>query len=279
MSGAGGPSRRPAWPPSRRSSGRPATTRCCATPCWRTCTAPSSTRWRRPRRTGSCSTTSAAPTTSSPGGSVAAGRRSATPCGCSTCPRPSSAGWPRACSAPATPGPCSASPTPSAQDRLAGRVVSEGISVRGLEELVAVGEHGEDDDQPRVRSARPTAPGLLGAGRPAQRPARHPGQGGPGPLQGPDQHRVRLAERPGADRRRDRPAQPGRQADLATSRQIALSTKRQERLGVPAARAARRRARSAFSSASSSAARSGVGAVPPREAGSHQEPGGCSSAG
>ena len=52
------------------------------------------------------------------------------------------------------------------QDRLAGRVVSEGISVRGLEELVAVGETGGDDDEagPRVRSARPTAPGLAELG-------------------------------------------------------------------------------------------------------------------
>ncbi len=50
---------------------------------------------------------------------------------------------------------------PAAQDRLAGRVVSEGISVRGLEELVAVGEHGQDeDDQPKVRAPRPSAPGL-----------------------------------------------------------------------------------------------------------------------
>ena len=50
---------------------------------------------------------------------------------------------------------------PAGQDRLAGRVVSEGISVRGLEELVAVGEVGKDDtEEPRVRHARPTAPGL-----------------------------------------------------------------------------------------------------------------------
>ncbi len=48
----------------------------------------------------------------------------------------------------------------SSQDRLAGRVVSEGISVRGLEELVAVGELGEEDEGPRVRAPRPTAPGL-----------------------------------------------------------------------------------------------------------------------
>jgi len=54
---------------------------------------------------------------------------------------------------------------PNRQDRLAGRVVSEGISVRGLEELVAVGELGdEDEDRPRVRSARPIAPGLAELG-------------------------------------------------------------------------------------------------------------------
>ena len=56
---------------------------------------------------------------------------------------------------------------PGGQDRLAGRVVSEGISVRGLEELVAVGEVGASDDDgagPRVRSARPTAPGLAELG-------------------------------------------------------------------------------------------------------------------
>ena len=47
----------------------------------------------------------------------------------------------------------------AAQDRLAGRVVAEGISVRGLEEIVAVGSH---DSQARVptRRHKPTAPGL-----------------------------------------------------------------------------------------------------------------------
>ncbi|SDS87546.1 chromosome partitioning protein, ParB family [Nocardioides scoriae] len=50
---------------------------------------------------------------------------------------------------------------PGVQDKLAGRVVSEGISVRGLEEIVAVGDHGgSDDDGPRVRTSRPSAPGL-----------------------------------------------------------------------------------------------------------------------
>lgn len=50
-------------------------------------------------------------------------------------------------------------PDSEAQDRLAQRVVAEGISVRALEEIVALG----DDDSgvaPRRTVARPTAPGL-----------------------------------------------------------------------------------------------------------------------
>ncbi|HEY2878783.1 ParB/RepB/Spo0J family partition protein [Nocardioides sp.] len=47
---------------------------------------------------------------------------------------------------------------PDLQDRLAARVVSEGISVRGLEEIVAVGETASKDTQ--VRRRKPTAPGL-----------------------------------------------------------------------------------------------------------------------
>jgi ParB family chromosome partitioning protein len=50
-------------------------------------------------------------------------------------------------------------PDAAAQDRLAGRVVAEGISVRGLEELVAVGELGENQ-APRPRRAKPTAPAV-----------------------------------------------------------------------------------------------------------------------
>ena len=48
---------------------------------------------------------------------------------------------------------------PDLQDRLAGRVVAEGISVRGLEEIVAVGER-RRRPSPRVRRRKPTAPGL-----------------------------------------------------------------------------------------------------------------------
>ncbi|WP_372727233.1 ParB/RepB/Spo0J family partition protein [Nocardioides sp.] len=44
------------------------------------------------------------------------------------------------------------------QDRLAQRVVAEGISVRGLEEIVAVGETG--GPAPRTVRRKPTAPGL-----------------------------------------------------------------------------------------------------------------------
>ena len=45
------------------------------------------------------------------------------------------------------------------QDRLAQRVVAEGISVRGLEEIVAVGPDGAPT--PRVTRRKPTAPGLV----------------------------------------------------------------------------------------------------------------------
>ncbi|MEJ7833079.1 MAG: ParB/RepB/Spo0J family partition protein [Nocardioides sp.] len=47
---------------------------------------------------------------------------------------------------------------PDLQDRLAQRVVAEGISVRGLEEIVAVGDHGRPEQ--RTQRRRPTAPGL-----------------------------------------------------------------------------------------------------------------------
>jgi ParB family chromosome partitioning protein len=43
-------------------------------------------------------------------------------------------------------------PDGDAQDRLAGRVVAEGISVRGLEELVAVGELGSAETATRRRT-------------------------------------------------------------------------------------------------------------------------------
>jgi ParB family chromosome partitioning protein len=48
---------------------------------------------------------------------------------------------------------------PELQDRLAQRVIAEGISVRGLEEIVAVGDTGAGEAR-RATRAKPTAPGL-----------------------------------------------------------------------------------------------------------------------
>jgi len=48
---------------------------------------------------------------------------------------------------------------PELQDRLAQRVIAEGISVRGLEEIVAVGDTGAAGPR-RATRAKPTAPGL-----------------------------------------------------------------------------------------------------------------------
>jgi ParB family transcriptional regulator, chromosome partitioning protein len=46
------------------------------------------------------------------------------------------------------------------QDRLAGRVVAEGLSVRALEELVAVGSTGDPQQKPSPRAARAATPEL-----------------------------------------------------------------------------------------------------------------------
>jgi ParB family transcriptional regulator, chromosome partitioning protein len=51
-------------------------------------------------------------------------------------------------------------PDEPTQDRLAQRVVAEGISVRALEEMVALGEVGSDERAPRQSQNRPVAPGL-----------------------------------------------------------------------------------------------------------------------
>ena len=48
---------------------------------------------------------------------------------------------------------------PEAQERLAHRIVAEGLSVRAVEEIVAVGD-GEKERPRRRAGAKPTAPGL-----------------------------------------------------------------------------------------------------------------------
>ena len=49
---------------------------------------------------------------------------------------------------------------PEVQDRMAARVVAEGISVRGLEEIVAVGVDESPDQERRFKAKPPTAPRL-----------------------------------------------------------------------------------------------------------------------
>ena len=109
---------------------------------------------------------------------------------------------------------------PELQDRLAQRVVAEGISVRGLEEIVAVGETGARSGGSRGTATPPDGARAVRARRPALRPARDPGQGRPRSAQGQDHRRVRLARRPAPDRRHHGPAEPE-----STSRSSALSTR------------------------------------------------------
>ena len=93
---------------------------------------------------------------------------------------------------------------PELQDRLAQRVVAEGISVRGLEEIVAVGvEGGPEHPQGPARQADRARSGR--ARRPALGPVRDPGQGRPRPGQGQDHRRVRQPRRPAPDRRHHGP--------------------------------------------------------------------------
>jgi ParB family transcriptional regulator, chromosome partitioning protein len=47
-----------------------------------------------------------------------------------------------------------------AQDRLAHRIVAEGLSVRAVEEIVTLGDDSDQERPPRSRTRRPTAPGL-----------------------------------------------------------------------------------------------------------------------
>ena len=115
----------------------------------------------------------------------------------------------------ATPGRCSGSPTPAPQDRLAARVVAEGISVRGLEEIVAVGDLGEEESGPVIRPARPSAPGLKEIDDRLSDRLDTRVKVTLGRSKGKIAIEFASLERPGADRLGDRSPQPGRQADLA----------------------------------------------------------------
>ena len=205
---AGGP-RRPASPPSRRSSRPPVTTRCCATPCWRTCTASQlnpleeAAAYDQLLQDFGCTHDELA-------GRIGRSRpQISNTLRLLKLPplvqRRVAAGVLSAGHARALLGLDDA----AAQERLAQRIVAEGLSVRD----------GRGDRRPRRRRGTGQVEAQVGqpAGRaeargprrPALRPVRDPGQGRPRPVQGPDRGGVRVAGRPGADRRRDG---PGRRA-------------------------------------------------------------------
>ena len=90
---------------------------------------------------------------------------------------------------------------PAAQERLAQRIVAEGLSVRTVEEIVAVGGEAARD-RPR-RPKKPVAPKLEVLADPAVRAVRDPGEGRPRPVEGADRRGVRVHRRPGAHRGAD----------------------------------------------------------------------------
>ncbi len=104
--------------------------------------------------------------------------------------------------------------SPELQDRLAQRVVAEGISVRGLEEIVAVGDTGTETPE-RVKRAKPTAPGLVELADRLSDRLETRVKVDLGPDQGQDQRRVREPRRPAPDRRHHGPAQPLRPPGLS----------------------------------------------------------------
>ncbi len=129
---------------SRRSSATPPTTPCCATRCWRTSTASSSTRWKRRPPTSSCSQEFGT-THDELAGRIGRSRSQITnTIRLLNLPVAGAAPGRRRC-AVRRPRPRAARPstTRTPQDELAARIVAEGLSVRAIEELVALG--GTDD--------------------------------------------------------------------------------------------------------------------------------------
>ena len=90
------------------------------------------------------------------------------------------------------------------QERLAQRVVAEGLSVRSIEEMVALGETGTEAPAGRRTRRKVPAPRGRGSGGPAVGPSGHSGAGRPRPSPRPDHHRLRVGRGPGADRPADR---------------------------------------------------------------------------
>ena len=74
--------------------------------------------------------------------------------------RACSAGSPPESCRPGTPAPCSASTDAEEQERLAHRIVAEGLSVRAVEEIVTVGDESTTARRARTSAHKPVAPGL-----------------------------------------------------------------------------------------------------------------------
>ena len=79
----------------------------------------------------------------------------------------------------------------AAQERVAQRVVAEGLSVRAVEELVTLGETGRDRSSSRRREPKLVAPEAQDLADRALRPPGDPGTGRPRQGQGQDHHRIR----------------------------------------------------------------------------------------
>ena len=98
------------------------------------------------------------------------------------------------------PRPARRSTTVPAMERLAQRIVAEGLSVRSVEEIVALGGDQEPAKPRRPRAGQPS-PAARRPRRPAVRPVRHPRQHRPGSAQGQAHGGVRLGGGPQPDRR------------------------------------------------------------------------------
>ena len=120
-------------------------------------------------------------------------------------------------------------PDGGAMERVAQRIVAEGLSVRNVEEIVAVGGPDEVAKPRRPRAGQP-APAARRPGRAALRPVRHPRQHRAGAAQGQADGGVRLGRGPQPDRRHAGPRPPqltersstGDSADVGETRRNCL---------------------------------------------------------
>ena len=107
-------------------------------------------------------------------------------------------------------------PDAAAMERMAQRIVAEGLSVRTVEELVTLGDDDTPGDPPRAaRRHPPTAARRPGSGPVG--PAGDPGADRPGSAQGPPHGGVRLGRGPQPHPRRDAPARGPRGLTRPTS--------------------------------------------------------------